>query len=53
MQGEVISDFKCDGCDKKVDITKRTLSAETPNVLIVHLQRILFDFDSLQNEKLN
>lgn len=53
VKGEVISDFNCDGCNKKVDITKRTLIAETPNVLIVHLQRILFDFDTCQNEKLN
>ena len=53
IEGELISDFSCDGCNKKVDITKRTLIAETPNVLIVHLQRILFNFDTFQNDKLN
>jgi ubiquitin carboxyl-terminal hydrolase 34 len=26
---------------------------ETPNVLIVHLQRLLFDFDTFRNEKMN
>ena len=41
------------GCNKKVDVSKRTLIAETPNVLIVHLQRIVFNFDTFQNDKLN
>jgi ubiquitin carboxyl-terminal hydrolase 34 len=36
-----------------VDVSKRTLIAETPNVLIVHLQRIIFNFDTFQNDKLN
>jgi ubiquitin C-terminal hydrolase len=46
IEGEVIDGYQCDGCNKKVDITKRTLITETPNVLIVHLQRILFSFDT-------
>ena len=53
IKGEVISGYKCEGCNKEVDIKKRSLIAETPNVLIVHMQRILFNFDSLQNEKEN
>ena len=53
VEGEVISDYECSGCKQKVDITKRTLIAQTPNVLIVHLQRLVFDFDTFQNEKLN
>jgi len=53
IEGEVINDYHCDGCDKKVDISKRTLIAETPNVLIVHLQRIVFNFDTFNNDKLN
>ena len=51
--GEVIADYECAGCKKKVDIHKRTLIAETPNVLIIHLQRLLFDFNTFQNEKMN
>lgn len=27
--------------------------AETPNVLIVHLERIIFNFDTFQNDKIN
>lgn len=53
VEGEVINDFSCEGCGKKVDISKRTLISQTPNVLIVHLQRIVFNFDSFKNDKLN
>lgn len=53
IEGEVISDFRCEGCNKKVDITKRNMITETPNVLIIHLQRLLFDFDTCMNEKMN
>ena len=53
VEGETISDYECSGCKKKVDIHKRTLLAEAPNILVVHLQRILFDFNTFQNEKMN
>ena len=53
LEGEIINDFHCDGCDKKVDLSKRTLIAETPNVLIVHAQRIVFNFETFRNDKLN
>ena len=53
VEGEVISDYECGGCKKKVDVRKRTLISQTPNVLIVHLQRILFNFETYQNDKLN
>ncbi len=50
---EKIEDFKCENCKKSVTVIKRNSIAELPNVLIVHLQRILFDYDSLQNNKIN
>ena len=53
VEGELISDYECSGCKKKVDVSKRTLIAHTPNVLIVHLQRIIFNFDTFQNDKIN
>ena len=53
VEGEIISDFKCDSCHKTVDLSKRTLIAETPNVLIVHLKRIEYNFETDQNEKIN
>ena len=49
----MISDYQCEGCKKKVDITKRTLISSTPSVLVVHLQRLVFNFDTFRNEKLN
>ena len=53
IEGEVINDFTCEKCNKKVDITKRTLISHTPNVLIIHLQRFAFNFDTFRNEKVN
>lgn len=53
IQGEDISDYNCEACKKKVNITKRVCLHELPNVLIVHLQRIIFDLDQLQNIKIN
>jgi len=53
IEGEVINDYNCDGCNKKVDISKRTLLSETPNVLIVHLQRITFNMETFRNDKIN
>jgi ubiquitin carboxyl-terminal hydrolase 34 len=53
VEGEIISDYECSGCKKKVDVSKRTLISQTPNVLIIHLQRIIFNFDTFQNDKIN
>jgi len=53
VKGSTIEDYTCEGCNKKVNVTRRSLLADTPNVLIVHLQRICFSFDTFQNEKLN
>jgi ubiquitin carboxyl-terminal hydrolase 34 len=36
-----------------VDIASRTIIGETPNVLFVHLQRIVFSFETFTNEKVN
>lgn len=46
IEGFIINDFKCEACNQKVDVFKRNLIAETPNVLIVHLERIIFNFDT-------
>jgi len=53
VEGEVINDYQCDNCNRKVDLQKRTMIASTPNILIVHLQRICFNFDTFQNDKIN
>jgi ubiquitin C-terminal hydrolase len=46
IEGEVVSDYACSGCNRKVDISMRKLLVETPNVLIVHLTRLVFNFES-------
>lgn len=53
ITGETIDDYFCDECKKKNSITKRTCIDYLPNVLIVHLQRIVFDLDTLMNQKIN
>ena len=53
VAGEVISDYTCSGCNKKVDIVKTQAIKRLPNTLIVHLTRIYFDMDKMGNIKLN
>lgn len=53
VEGEIISDYECEKCAKKVDISKRVVLSAAPNVLIVHLQRIIFNFDTFRNDKIN
>ena len=53
ITGEVIDDFFCDNCKKKVSTTKRTCVSQPPNVMIVHLQRIIFDWEAMVNMKVN
>ena len=49
---EIVQDYLCEKCQQKVDTTKKTLLKTIPNVLLIHLQRIVFDLDLLQNVKL-
>ena len=44
-----IQDYMCESCNKKVDLTKRTMVGNTPHVLFVHLQRIVYSFDTWTN----
>ena len=51
--GEVISDYQCDAGGKKTDGTKSSSLAQVPNYFIVHLQRMCFNYDKFENEKVN
>ena len=53
VKGQTIEDYLCEGCNKRVNVVKRSLLADMPNVLVVHLQRIVFSFDTLANDKVN
>ena len=37
IENEVISDYFCENCNKKVDTTKKVGLSHLPNVLIIHL----------------
>lgn len=50
---EKVDNYFCDTCQKKVTITKRNSIAELPNVLIIHLQRITYNYEYDRNEKIN
>ena len=53
IAGEMIEDYNCSACNKKVTIEKKQCIRKLPNTLIVHLNRIVFDFDTMRNQKLN
>jgi ubiquitin C-terminal hydrolase len=53
IAGDTISDFNCEHCNKKVDVTKRTCLDQLPNVLVIHLQRLWYNYDTQMNEKIN
>jgi len=48
-----IDDFNCETCNKKVTITKRTVLSDLPNVLVIHLQRIFYNYETNRQEKIN
>lgn len=48
-----VSDYLCCECSTKCDAAKRILLSSLPNVLIIHLQRFAYNFDSLANEKIH
>ena len=50
---EVIDDFYCEACQKKAKHIKRISINKLPNVLIVHLQRISFNYETFLMEKIN
>ncbi len=50
---EKIEDYHCEKCDKKITNLKRVLVDKIPNILIVHLQRIAFSYETFTMEKIN
>ena len=49
IEGEVVPEYKCEGCGKKADTTKRCYISQLPNYLILHLQRIGFNYTTFEN----
>ena len=50
---EVIEDYECQSCKKKVNLSKRTTFSKLPNVFFIHLKRFNFNYTTYQNEKIN
>ena len=50
---ENIEDYKCDKCKNKITHVKNTLLEYLPNILIIHLQRNKFNYETFQLEKIN
>ena len=50
---EYIDDFKCDFCNDKVKIQKRTTLCKLPNTLVIHLKRFYMNYENNTTEKIN
>ena len=50
---EKIEDYKCEKCKSQVTLTKKTLISNLPNILIIHLKRIVMNFEEERPEKIN
>ena len=53
VEGETIEGFRCGACNELVNLKNKKLLGKLPNVLIFHLNRIEFDFNTYQNTKIN
>ena len=54
IQIEEISDYFCEGCNTRVEkITKQMLIKESPEILIINLQRIIFDLETFLKVKVH
>jgi ubiquitin carboxyl-terminal hydrolase 34 len=54
VEPEVICDYYCNTCDKKVEEIHKYRKFETlPNILFIHLQRLVFDLETFSKIKLD
>ena len=53
IESETISDYTCDSCKNKVDISKTALLKSLPNVLFLSLKKMCFDLELLINIKIH
>ena len=50
---EKIEDYLCEKCKKKITNIKNVLIDKIPNILIIHLQRFAFSYETFNIEKMN
>ena len=53
IKEEKIEDYHCEKCDKKITNIKKVLINNIPNILIIHLQRISFSYETFNMVKIN
>ena len=53
IEKESISEFYCEECGGRGEMIKETHLHTLPNILIVHLQRIVFDLEVMENRKIH
>jgi ubiquitin C-terminal hydrolase len=53
IEPEIISDYQCDSCKKKCDISKQSMLKKLPNILFLSLKKMYFDLELLANVKLH
>ena len=53
IKEEKIEDYNCEKCHKKITNIKNVLIDKIPNILIIHLQRIAFSYETFNMEKIN
>ena len=53
ISSEDIEDYNCSFCNKKVTMKRNTLLSNLPNILIIHLNRIMLDFETNEQIKIN
>ena len=53
VSSENIEDYNCSNCRKKVTIKRKTLLSNLPNILVIRLNRIIFDYKNEEQTKIN
>ena len=53
VSSENIEDYNCSNCRKKVTINRKTFLSNLPNILIIRLNRIIFDYKNEEQTKIN
>lgn len=43
----------CENCERRGEMVKETHLHTLPNVLIIHLQRIIFDIETMERTKIH
>ena len=50
---EIIEGYKCENCNKKVNLKKSNIILDLPNILVIHLNRMIYNNNTGEFEKMN